>query len=62
MSDLINLDGGSYTATEIFTAIAKSNDPSVDLTQVSNKLDAIASRLDAIESQLANFPSSWTIV
>ena len=57
----INLGGSSFSQEEVLAAIAASNDPAVDLSSVTTRLDAVALRLAAIEQHLSNLPSSWTI-
>ena len=57
----ININGDNYTAEEIIEAIAASNDPQPDLTQVEEKLTQIEARLHAIENKVANMPLNWTI-
>ena len=61
MSTLINLGGESYSAAEVIDAIAASNDPSVDLSEVTQQLEAIEARLSIIEARLNAFPDSWFI-
>ena len=61
MSNEVQLGGGSYSASELIAAIAQSNDPSVDLSAVIAKLDAIESRLVSLELKLLTLPTSWSI-
>ena len=75
MTNSINLGGGSYSSTELIQAIQQSNDPTVDLTPVLDKLTVLAalldsvhqtqvsieSRLHSIENKLASLPTNWSI-
>ncbi|MDC0277599.1 hypothetical protein OAK87_01345 [bacterium] len=61
MSNEVQLGGGSYSASELFAAIAQSNDHEVGNTEVLAKLDAITTRLVAIEAKLLTLPSNWSI-
>lgn len=68
MTNPIQLNGGSYSSGEIIAAIAASNDPTIDLSQVNEKLDYLIAtyanlhtKLNAIEAQLLTLPTSWSI-
>ena len=41
MSSSIELNGQTFTTSEVIAAIAQSNDPTVDLTTVEAKLDQL---------------------
>ena len=67
MTNSIDLTGGSYSPSELISAIAQSNDPTVDLSSLENKADltyaalvTIEARMTAIESKLASLPTNWT--
>ena len=74
MSSSIELNGQSFTTSEVIAAIAASNDPTVDLTTVEAKLDQLNSqqtallqvltnteaRIYAIENKLATLPTTWS--
>lgn len=68
MSNPIQLNGGSYSSAEIIAAIAASNDPTVDLSEVNQKLDfivascaALNDKVVTIENRLVNLPTTWSI-
>ncbi len=69
MANIITLpDGNTITSDQLIQAIAESNDPTIDLSSIENKLDltysaliSLEARLTHIEEKLANLPTEWTI-
>ena len=70
----IQLNGQTFTTSEVINAIATSNDPTVDLTTVEAKLDQLngqqvallqvltntEARITAIEAKLSTLPTTWS--
>ena len=70
----IQLNGQTFTTSEVINAIATSNDPTVDLSTVEAKLDQLngqqvallqvltntEARITAIEAKLSTLPTSWS--
>ena len=70
----IELNGQTFTTSEVIAAIAQSNDPTVDLSTVEAKLDQLNSqqtallqvlthietRTTAIEAKVSTLPTNWS--
>lgn len=70
----IQLNGQTFSTSEVIQAIAESNDPTVDLSTVEAKLDQLngqqvallqvltntEARITAIESKLSTLPTNWS--
>ena len=70
----IQLNGQTFSTSEIIAAIAESNDPTVDLSTVEAKLNQLNSqqtallqvltnteaRITAIEAKLSSLPTTWS--
>ena len=70
----IQLNGQTFSTSEVINAIATSNDPTVDLSTVEAKLDQLngqqvallqvltntEARITAIESKLSTLPTTWS--
>jgi hypothetical protein len=71
----IQLNGQTFSTQQVNQAIAKSNDPTVDLSTVEAKLDQLNSqqtellqvltyteaRITSIEAKLSTLPTTWSI-
>ena len=70
----IQLNGQTFSTSEVIQAIAESNDPTVDLSTVEARLDQLngqqvallqvltntEARITAIEAKLSTLPTSWS--